>query len=132
MSKYDAAIETLRFSMAGKGLQKHLEKMVRFGREERDRQAKAAIRILEQAERYEKLIEAAGGVDKNKALRIFKLVFDEAIKAEWDWEFSAEETETVEQIRSMLEALPEGGKPAPSRSPEDDPAFGGKHPDEED
>jgi hypothetical protein len=54
-----------------------------------------------------RFLRAGQGVNKAKALRIFKLVFDEAIKADWDLEFNEDEKATVAQIRALFEALPD-------------------------
>lgn len=77
-----------------------------------------------------RLLEAAGsiGEDKEACLKFMDRVNED----EEACGQSGRRIYPLMQIRALLEALPEGWSPTPARSHEDDPAFGGKHPDEED
>ena len=82
---FDAAIETLRFSLIGVNLKQHVEKMIKFSKEEKKKQAEAAIRLL----------EAAGKVDKMNC--IVELVGCNC--------------RYCSQLRALLSALPDEAKP---------------------
>jgi len=90
---FDAVIDTLNFCLIDGDLREHTEKMIKWSRREREKQAKAAIRVL----------EAAGKVDKSMVL-----------EAEFFWPHNVhvgrEFGPCRKAIRALLESLPEKEK----------------------
>jgi hypothetical protein len=101
---FEAAIEALEDAIG------MMKKWTAYGKEKKS--CRAAIRVLEDYSRWQSLIEAAGGVDKARAIRVLATLLQRYVmgkgtipELERDLEAGA-----LREIRALLEAIPNGGK----------------------